>query len=163
MRIITRDDGTNRRVRLGLRYASGSGPETLFLKANQSAHRELHLRNGNLFNEARLFAAGVPLDVDHPIVYKSIVDTVGMDFLLVMEDINLRGADPRDSTRPMTIEQVANGLRGLARLAQPVLGLLEGESRRAGLGADLGAYGGLAGGTEEVHSHRAEARCGKAA
>ncbi len=114
--ILTRDDGTNRRVRLGLRYASGSGPETLFLKANQPAHRELHLRNGNLFNEARLFAAHVALDVDHPIVYKSIVDTVGMDFLLVMEDLNQRGADPRDSTRPMTTEQVANGLRGLARL-----------------------------------------------
>ena len=116
VRIITRDDGTNRRVRLGLRYASGSGPATLFLKANQPAHREVHMRNGNLFNEARLFAAGVPLDVDHPIVYKSIVDTIGMDFLLVMEDIDQRGADPRDSTRPMTIEQVANGLRGLARL-----------------------------------------------
>lgn len=116
VRVITRDDGTNRRVRLGLRYASGSGPETLFLKANQPAHREVHLRNGNLFNEARLFAADVPLDVDHPIVYKSIVDTIRMDFLLVMEDIERRGADPRDSTRPMTVGQVENGLRGLARL-----------------------------------------------
>lgn len=116
VRILTRDDGTNRRVRIGLRYASGCGPGTLFLKANQPAHREVHARNGNLFNEARLFAADVPLEVDHPIVYKSIVDTLGMDFLLVMEDINRRGADARDSTRPMTVEQVANGLRGLARL-----------------------------------------------
>jgi hypothetical protein len=116
VRIVARDDGTNRRVRLGLVYAKGCGPETLFLKANQPAHREVHLRNGNLFNEARLFAADVRLDVDHPIVYKSIVDTIGMDFLLVMEDLEQRGADPRDSTRPMTIEQVGNGLRGLARL-----------------------------------------------
>jgi hypothetical protein len=123
VRIITRDDGTNRRVRLGLRYGSGSGPETLFLKANQSAHREVHVRNGNLFSEARLFAADVPLDVDHPIVYKSILDTIGMDFLLVMEDIDQRGADPRDSTRPMTIEQVANGLRALARLHSRYWGL----------------------------------------
>jgi hypothetical protein len=114
--IVTRDDGTNRRVRLGLRYASGGGPATLFLKANQPAHREVHVRNGNLFNEARLFAAEVPLEVDHPVVYRSIIDTIGLDFLLVMEDINQRGADPRDSTRPMTIEQVANGLRALARL-----------------------------------------------
>ena len=33
-----------------------------------------------------------------------------------MEDLLARGADPRDATRPMTVEQVANGVRGLARL-----------------------------------------------
>jgi hypothetical protein len=76
----------------------------------------VHLRNGNLFNEARLFASGVTLGVDHPIVYKSIVDRLRLDFLLVMEDLTQRGADPRDATRPMSVEQVADGLRGLARL-----------------------------------------------
>lgn len=30
VRILTRDDGADRRVRLGLRYAKGFGPETLF-------------------------------------------------------------------------------------------------------------------------------------
>src|SRR6185295_18068916 len=76
----------------------------------------MHLRNGNLFNEARLFASGVPLRVDHPTVYKSIVDRLRLDFLLVMEDLIQRGADPRDATRPMSVAQVADGLRGLARL-----------------------------------------------
>ena len=33
-----------------------------------------------------------------------------------MEDISARGADPRDSTRPQTIDQAANGVRALARL-----------------------------------------------
>lgn len=114
--LVTRDDGTNRRARFGLTYAEGSGPRTVFLKAHAAGHRITHLRNGNLWNEARLFAAGADLPVDHPLVYKSIVDLLGLDFLLVMEDLNQRGADPRDATRPMTVEQVANGMRGLARL-----------------------------------------------
>jgi hypothetical protein len=46
----------------------------VFLKAHAPAHRLVHLRNGNLFGEARLFKAGVPLGVDHPVVYTSIVD-----------------------------------------------------------------------------------------
>jgi len=114
--LVTRDDGTNRRARFGLSYASGSGPSSVFLKAHAARHRIVHLRNGNLFNEARLFASGVPLQVEHPVVYSSVVDWLRLDFLLVMEDLCARGADPRDATRPMTVEQVANGLCGLARV-----------------------------------------------
>lgn len=114
--IVNQDDGTNRRSRFALDYEQGSGPERVFLKAHADAHRIVHLRNGNLFNEARLFATGAELPVDHPIVYAAVRDYLRLDFLLVMEDINQRGADPRDATRPMTVEQVANGLRGLARL-----------------------------------------------
>jgi hypothetical protein len=116
VRIVTRDDGTNRRARLSLSYARGTGPGTVFLKAHQPAHRFVHLRNGNLWGEARLFGSGADLPLDHPLVYKSIVDYLRLDFLLVMEDLTARSADPRDSTRPMTPAQVANGLRGLARL-----------------------------------------------
>jgi hypothetical protein len=114
--LVNKDDGTNRRARFRLTYLSGMGPEQVFLKAHAPGHRIVHLRNGNLFNEARLFKSGVPLDVDHPLVYKSIVDYLRLDFLLVMEDILERGADPRDATRAMSVEQVARGLRGLARL-----------------------------------------------
>lgn len=114
--IITRDDGSNRRARFELSYGAGTGPRRVFLKAHNPRHRWVHFRNGNLWNEARLFASGVPLPVDHPVVYRSIVDYLRLDFLLVMEDLALRGADPRDATRPMTVDQVANGLRGLARL-----------------------------------------------
>lgn len=114
--LVTKDDGTNRRARFRLTYLSGTGPEQVFLKAHAPGHRIVHLRNGNLFNEARLFKSGMPLAVDHPLVYKSIVDYLRLDFLLVMEDILKRGADPRDATRPMSVEQAAHGLRGLARL-----------------------------------------------
>ncbi|HSW12074.1 MAG TPA: phosphotransferase [Solimonas sp.] len=116
VKILMRDDGTNRRLRIGLGYTRGSGPESLFLKANEPEHRSVHLRNGNLFNEAQLFSSAVSLAVDHPLVYEAIVDREAANFLLVMEDLTRRGADPRDATRPMTVEQVANGLRGLARL-----------------------------------------------
>lgn len=114
--LLTRDDGTNRRARFGVTYASGTGPKSVFLKAHAAGHRITHLRNGNLWNEARLFAHGADLPVDHPLVYKSIVDLFGLDFLLVMEDLNQRDADPRDATRPMTAEQARRGMLGLARL-----------------------------------------------
>jgi hypothetical protein len=121
--VIGRDDGTNRRARLGLTYASGSGPATVFLKASDPAHRLVHLRNGNLFGEARLFATRVPLAVEHPLAYRAIVRRAHMDFLIVMEDLTHRGADPRDATRPMTVDQVAHGLRGLASLHNQYWGL----------------------------------------
>jgi hypothetical protein len=113
--LVMNDDGSNRRARFKLSYAEGSGPETVFLKAHDADNRVTHLRNGNLWNEARLFASGVEIPADTPLVYKAVVDLLGLDFLLVMEDIRQRGADPRDATRPMTPEQVANGLKGMAR------------------------------------------------
>ncbi len=114
--LLTRDDGTNRRARFGVTYRAGAGPEQVFIKAHAPGHRLVHLRNGNLFNEARLFASGAALPVDHPRVYHAMPDYLRLDFLLVMEDLLLRGAEPRDATRPYTVEQVENGLRGLARL-----------------------------------------------
>jgi hypothetical protein len=106
------DDGTNRRARFRLTYATGSGPETVFVKSEAPAHREVHARNGNLFNEADLYASGVTLPVDHPRPYRVIIDRPGLDYAIVMEDLDRRGADPRDATRPLTVDQVANGLRG---------------------------------------------------
>ncbi|OHV63322.1 phosphotransferase [Pseudofrankia sp. BMG5.36] len=113
--LVARDDGTNRRARFDLTYAAGSGPDRVFLKA-EGVHRAVHARNGNLFNEPDLFDSGVPIPVDHPRSYRVIIDRPGLDYLIVMEDVTRRGGDPRDSTRPMTVDQVANGLRGLARL-----------------------------------------------
>jgi Ser/Thr protein kinase RdoA (MazF antagonist) len=49
-------------------------------------------------------------------VYTAIIDEDRRDFLMIMEDVVARGADPRDSTRPMTVDQVATGVRGLARM-----------------------------------------------
>ena len=62
---------------------------------------------------------------------------------MIMEDVVARGADPRDSTRPMTIDQAASGVRGLAKLhsafwgerttGNPALGWLEPFVAFAGL------------------------------
>lgn len=114
--LVQSDDGTNRRARFALTYAEGSGPAQLFLKAHAPNHRWVHLRNGNLFLESRLFANNVPLPLEHPHVYLAVPDYPRLDFLLVMEDLTLRGADPRDSLRPLSVDQVRSGLTGLAAL-----------------------------------------------
>jgi hypothetical protein len=114
--LLLRDDGTNRRARFGLTYAHGSGPRTVFLKAADPAHTKLNARTGGVFNEPRLFLANVPLPLDHPAVFLALIDESSLDFLFVMEDVTARGADPRDATRPLTVDQAADGVRGLARL-----------------------------------------------
>jgi aminoglycoside phosphotransferase (APT) family kinase protein len=114
--VVLRDDGTNRRARLGLTYSAGTGPATVFAKAVDPAHAELVALTSGLFHEPRLFNAGVVLPLDHPAVYAAIIDEDASDFLMIMEDVVARGADPRDSTRPMTVDQVASGVGGLAKL-----------------------------------------------
>jgi aminoglycoside phosphotransferase (APT) family kinase protein len=109
------DNGTNRRARFAVRYESGSGPDVVFMKA-EGDHRAVHARNGNMLNEPDLLASGAALPVDHPRPYRVIIDRDGLDYVIVMEDVTARGCEPRDATRPMTTAQVANGLRGLARL-----------------------------------------------
>lgn len=133
--VALRDDGTNRRARLALRYSAGSGPATVFAKAVDPDHAELVALTSGLFHEPRLFSSGVSLPLDHPSVYAALIDEPGSNFVMIMEDVVARGADPRDSTRPMTVEQVANGVRGLARMhsqfwgerltANPALGWVE--------------------------------------
>jgi aminoglycoside phosphotransferase (APT) family kinase protein len=135
VRVALRDDGTNRRARLELTYSAGSGPATVFAKAVDPAHADLVALTSGLFHEPRLFSSGVVLPLDHPTVYAALIDEERSDFLMIMEDVVARGGDPRDSTRPMTVEQVANGVRGLARLhsaywgdrltANPALGWVE--------------------------------------
>jgi aminoglycoside phosphotransferase (APT) family kinase protein len=114
--VLLRDDGTNRRVRLGLTYSRGAGPATVFVKASDPEHAALNAATGGLLNEARLFACEAHLPVDHPEVYLSLVDEEGLDFMMVMEDVVARGCDPRDATRPLTIDQAARGAASLARL-----------------------------------------------
>ncbi|CAN5706608.1 phosphotransferase [soil metagenome] len=111
-----RDDGTNRRARLGLTYSAGNGPATVFVKAADPDHKELIRMTSGMFHEPRLFNSGVGLPLEHPVVYAALIDEEAYDFVLVMEDLTARDADPRDATRPLTIEQAASGVRGLARL-----------------------------------------------
>lgn len=116
VRVVLRDDGTNRRARLALEYSAGDGPPTVFAKAVDPEHADLVELTSGLYHEPRLFSAKVPLPLDHPAVYAAVIDEDRRNFLMVMEDIVGRGADPRDATRPMTVEQVASGVRGLAGL-----------------------------------------------
>lgn len=113
--LLMSDDGTNRRARFALHYEQGSGPDVVFVKA-EGKFREVHARNGNLFNEPELFACGAAIPVDHPFPYSVLIDRPGLDYVIVMEDVTRRGADPRDATRPLSVAQVANGLGGLAIL-----------------------------------------------
>ena len=111
-----RDDGTNRRARLGLTYSAGSGPATVFVKAADPAHKELIRMTSGMFHESRLFNSCADLPLEHPMVYAALIDEDAYDFFLVMEDLGARQADPRDSTRPLSVEQAASGVRGLGRL-----------------------------------------------
>ncbi|WP_242639122.1 phosphotransferase [Mycolicibacterium sp. S2-37] len=111
-----RDDGTNRRARLRVSYSAGNGPATVFVKAVDPGHRDLVRLTSGLFHEPRLFTSGVELPLEHPTVYTALIDEAAEDFILVMEDLTARDADPRDATRPLTVEQAATGVRGLARM-----------------------------------------------
>jgi hypothetical protein len=134
--VAMRDDGTNRRARLALTYTADgpTGPPTVFVKAVDPEHRELIKLTSGLLHEPRLFTSHVDLPLEHPRVFAAAIDEVAEDFVLVMEDLTARDADPRDATRPLTVEQAAAGVRGLAslhgrfwgeRLARPGLDWLE--------------------------------------
>lgn len=116
VRLVSHDEGSNMRARFALTYAEGEGPASLFLKQHAPVNREAHVANGNLYVEAQLYDSGVPLGVDFPKVYRVVIDRDDLNFLVVMEDLNARGADPRDATRPMTAAQVKSGVEGLARM-----------------------------------------------
>ena len=133
--VKSRDDGTNRRARLSVTYSAGSGPATVFGKAADPVHKELIRMTSGMFHEPRLFTCGADLPLEHPVVYTALIDEADYDFVMIMEDLTARGADPRDATRPMTVEEVATGVRGLGRmhgkywgdrvLRNPALGWLE--------------------------------------
>lgn len=114
--VLMRDDGTNRRARLGITYREGTGPATVFIKGVDPDHRELIKMTSGLFHEPRLFASGIEVPLEHPRVYASVIDEGAEDFVLVMEDLAGRGADPRDALRPLTADEAASGVRGLARM-----------------------------------------------
>lgn len=116
VRVELRDDGTNRRARLALTHTGESGPVSVFAKAADPAHKELIKLTSGLFHEPRLFRCGAELPIEHPAVYTALIDEEREDFLLIMEDLTARDADPRDATRPLTVEQAADGVRALARL-----------------------------------------------
>jgi Phosphotransferase enzyme family len=113
--VLERDDGTNRRARLGVTYARGTGPPVFFVKG-EGSFREAHARNGNLFNEPELYASSLLIPIDHPHPYHAVIDRSRLDYAIVMEDVTLRSGEPTDARDPMTVERVEHGVQSLAAL-----------------------------------------------
>jgi len=112
-------DGTNRSARVRLRYRDGygRGPEAVFVKREgRPLHRLALLALRAVDTEARLFDAGAPLPLDHPAAYFAAVDRRRLAAVVVMEDVTLRSGRPNNAAVPLTVGQVADGLRGLANL-----------------------------------------------
>jgi hypothetical protein len=110
-------NGTNRRARVRLRYQSGRGPESVFVKREGRVLNRLALSAlGALESEARLFDSGVQLPLEHATPYAAGVDRRRLSTVVVMEDITLRSGHPNVATVALTAAQVQSGLRGLARL-----------------------------------------------
>jgi len=56
------------------------------------------------------------LFLDRPRVHRAVTDEPHRDFLVLMEDVVARGAGPRDAARPLSVDEAACGVRGLARM-----------------------------------------------
>ncbi len=110
-------DGTNRRARALLGYRAGPGPASVFVKREgRMLNRLALLALGAWDAEARLFASGVALPIEHPVPYAAAVDRHRLATVVVMEDVTLRAGQANDATLPLSPEEVRSGLRGLARL-----------------------------------------------
>jgi hypothetical protein len=117
VRICDVADGTNRRARVRLRYQSGRGPESVFVKREgRVLNRLALLALRALESEAQLFDSGVRLPLEHPTPYAAAVDRRRLATVVVMEDVTLRSARPNEATVALTVGQVRSGLWGLARL-----------------------------------------------
>lgn len=111
------DVGTTSRTRAKLHYRSGSGPESVFIKAQgRWDHRLLLASIGGLRPEAWLYAADESLDLEMPVGYASAVDRHRLNTVLVLEDVTGRGGRPNAATTPLTPAQVGSGLDELAKM-----------------------------------------------
>ncbi|WP_426574603.1 phosphotransferase [Aquihabitans sp. McL0605] len=117
VRRVGGSDGTSSRAVLELTYASGSGPETVFAKTKgDPLRRAFQWMTENAFIEGRLVQSDVELPIEHPRFYAGVVNRLQLNDMIVMEDVAHRDAVLNDATRPLTVDEVAAGLRGLARL-----------------------------------------------
>ncbi len=115
--LLDGSDGTSSRAMLGLEYAEGTGPAAVFAKTQGDIwHRLLHFMTGNLYREALLYSSGVTIPVEHPAEYFGQVDRLRLNELVIMEDLSARGVTLHDATRRLSVEEIAEGLRGLALL-----------------------------------------------
>ena len=110
-------EGTSSRAVLELTYARGTGPATVFAKTKgDPLRRVFQWMTDNTFIEGRLVQSEAPLPLEHPRFYAGVVDRWRLNDMIVMEDVLAQDAVLNDATRPLSIDEVASGLRGLARL-----------------------------------------------
>ncbi|MGH9044531.1 MAG: phosphotransferase family protein [Acidimicrobiales bacterium] len=117
VRIEELGEGTNRRARAHVRYHSGFGPRSVFVKREGSMRNRLALvALGALENEVRICDARIALPLEHPAPYGSGCDRYRLSNVVVMEDVALRSAKPNAARAGLPIEEVVSGILGLARL-----------------------------------------------
>lgn len=110
-------EGTSSRAVLALSYSAGGGPATVFAKTKGDLLRRVfQWMTDNAFIEGRLALSGAELPIEHPTFYTGVVERWQINDMVVMEDVRQRGAILNDATVALGVEEVANGLRGLARL-----------------------------------------------
>lgn len=111
------EDGTNRRARAELTYARGGGPRSVFVKCpGRPSNRVALLALGALQTEARLATSGVTLPLEHPLPYAAGIDRARLGAVVVMDDVEADGGRSNDARAPLSVDEVASGLEGLARL-----------------------------------------------
>jgi hypothetical protein len=109
--------GRRRRAAVVLTYAQGDGPESVFVKIHGRAlHRLALVALGALTTEARLAASGAELPLDRPLPYAAAIDRSRLRTIIVMDDITSDGGRPNSSISALSVDEVSDGLAGLARL-----------------------------------------------
>ena len=110
-------DGTNRRASVSLSYDRGSGPSSVFVKMHGRLMHRLALVALKAWQaEALLAGSGVELPVEHPVFYASATDRSRLAYVVLMEDVTIRGGRPNAATTALTVAEVEDGLQGLAHL-----------------------------------------------
>ncbi|WP_103382575.1 phosphotransferase [Pseudonocardia dioxanivorans] len=109
--------GTNSRALVEVSYADGPGPPRVFVKREGRVLGRLALTAlGAREAETDLVRHGTPLPLEHPAFHAAATDRRRLATVVVMEDVTLRGGRPHSALVPLSVEQVAAGLRELAGL-----------------------------------------------
>ena len=110
-------DGTNRRTRARLSYARGEGPSSVFIKIHgRWLHRLALVALRAWQAEALLAGSNAELPLEHPRFYAAATDRRRVACIVIMEDITTRMGRPNEATRALNVDEVADGLVGLATL-----------------------------------------------
>ncbi|MBV9870523.1 MAG: phosphotransferase [Frankiaceae bacterium] len=111
------EDGTNRRARVEVGYDEGDGPPAVFVKIHgRPAHRGALVALGALTTEARLARSGVSLPLAHPLPFAAAIDRSRLRTIVVMDDVTEVDGRPNDAVTPLSVDEVRDGLAGLAAL-----------------------------------------------